>query len=121
VDLIIADMPKGLPILDLSISSTIISKWNEYFDTWLESIFEFVDGHLQDDRALIIVHPYKAQAKSDIYTYVDPYGFRLQKEWWGMNHLYLTSPSNLSSTIRPTFITSFQIFRYFNIISNYLY
>jgi len=44
---------------------------------WLESIFEFANGLLQDDRALRIVNPYKAQAQANIHSYVDPYGFRL--------------------------------------------
>ncbi len=46
VDLIIADMLEGLPISDVSKPSHVVPRWNERPDTWLESLFEFLNGHL---------------------------------------------------------------------------
>jgi len=53
----IVDMPKGLPIPNLSTPPFVVFKWNVGSPTWLQEVFEFADGHVHDDGAFIIIHP----------------------------------------------------------------
>ena len=66
VDLMIVDMPEGLPVLGISIPSTSIPQWNFEPKDWLQPIFDFADQHLQDDGAIIIMYPFRLVTKSNI-------------------------------------------------------
>ncbi len=99
IDLIIADVPEGLLVPDLSVPTTNVPKWNMDNPLGLEAVFEFVDGHLHDDGALIIIYPLKAFTKATIHTYATTYYFEKMKDWWGMNWLHLASPISPSRTV----------------------
>lgn len=100
VDLMIVDMLEGLPVPGLSIPATSIPRWNHESTEWLQPIFDFADQHVQDDGALIIIHPFRLPTKSKILGYCESYGFEVRKEWWGMNRLHLAKPENPSLTVR---------------------
>lgn len=99
VDLMVVDMPEGLPVPGISVPATAIPHWNQDSKEWLQPVFDFADQHLQDDGALIIFHPFRISTKSNILGYCKTYGFEVRKEWWGMNRLHLASPSNPSTTV----------------------
>ncbi len=99
LDLMIADMPEGLPVPNLSAPPSTIPKWNEASPTWLQEVFEFADGHIHDDGALIVIHPWKGSIRNNILGYASSYSFLKKKDWWGMNRLHLASPVSLSSTV----------------------
>jgi hypothetical protein len=65
----------------------------------LQPVFDFADQHLQDDGALIIIYPFRSATKSKILGYCKSYGFEVKKDWWGMNRLHLTSPTNPLLTV----------------------
>jgi hypothetical protein len=99
VDLILADIPEGLPVLGISNPPTSIPTWNEETPEWLQPIFDFADNHLHDDGAIILFHPFRMTTKAMIIGYCVCFGFHDLKEWWGMNRLHLTSPINQGVTV----------------------
>lgn len=99
VDLIIADIPEGLPVPGISNPPTSIPAWNQETTDWLQPVFDFADNHLQDDGAIILFHSFRASTKGDILGYCEAFGFEVRKEWWGMNRLHLTSPINQATTV----------------------
>lgn len=119
VDLILVDMPEGLPVLGNSVPPTSIPPWNMDSKEWLQPIFDFTDQHLHDDGALIIIHPFYIGTKSNILGYRKNYGFEVRKEWWGMNRLHLASPTNPSATICSNLPIYFSSLFYFIIVLNY--
>jgi len=100
VDLILVDMPEGLPVPSISEAPLTVPTWNTDSKEWLQPIFDFADQHLHDDGAIIIIHPFRVSTKSNILGYCKSYGFELRKEWWGMNRLHLASPVNPALTVR---------------------
>jgi hypothetical protein len=70
VDLIIADVPKDLPVPTISNPSTSIPVWNELPTNFLESLFDFASEYLQDNGALILIHAAEIPLlKSEIRSY----------------------------------------------------
>ncbi len=102
LDLILADIPEGLPVPGISDPPSSIPAWNQESKEWLQPLFDFADEHLQDDGAIILFHPFRVSTKSNILGYCKSYGFTIRKEWWGMNRLHLTSPINPASTVRQS-------------------
>jgi len=94
VDLILADLPEGLPVPGISNPPSSVPAWNIESKDWFQAIFDFADHHLQDDGAIILFHPFRMSTKSTILGYCESYGFTVRKEWWGMNKLHLSSPIN---------------------------
>ena len=99
MDLILADIPEGLPVPGISNPSTAIPTWNQETHEWLQPIFDFADNHVHDDGAIILFHPFRMTTKAMILGYCECFGFQVRKEWWGMNRLHLTSPINQSVTV----------------------
>jgi hypothetical protein len=99
LDLILADIPEGLPVPGISNPPTSIPTWNQEADEWLQPIFDFADNHLHDDGAIILFHPFRMTTKAMILGYCECFGFHVRKEWWGMNRLHLTSPINQNVTV----------------------
>jgi hypothetical protein len=100
LDLILADIPEGLPVPGISIPPSSIPAWNKESKEWLQPVFDFANEHLHDDGAIILFHPFRMSTKSNILGYCKSYGFAIRKEWWGMNRLHLTFPINPTSTVR---------------------
>jgi hypothetical protein len=90
LDLILADIPEGLPVPGIS---------NPPTPEWLQPIFDFADNHLHDDGAMILFHPFRLTTKSMILGYCECFGFQVRKEWLGINRLHLTSPINPLLTV----------------------
>ena len=99
MDLMIVDMPEGLVVPGVSNPASTVPKWNQEPREFLQPVFDFADQHLQDDGALIIIYPFRSATKSKILDYCKSYGFEVKKDWWGMNRLHLTSPTNPLLTV----------------------
>jgi len=113
VGLMLVDLPEGLPVPGVSVPASSIPVWNQDSKEWLQPIFDFADQHLQDDGAIIFFHPFRLSTKSTILGYCKTYGFQIEKEWWGMNRLHLTSPANPSSTVSLLiYFLLFSIFKF---------
>jgi len=92
-------MLEGLLVPYLSVPATSVPSWNIDNLLWLEAAFEFIDGYLHDDGALIIFYPLRAIVKATILKYNTTYSFDKMKDWWRMNWLHLASPISTSRTI----------------------
>lgn len=99
MDLMIVDMPEGLAVPGVSNPASTVPNWNQEPREFLQPVFDFADQHLQDDGALIIIYPFRSATKSKILGYCKSYGFEVKKDWWGMNRLHLTSPTNPLLTV----------------------
>jgi hypothetical protein len=69
VDLIIVDVTEGLPISFVSDPANVVLPWNQNAESLLKAMFVFVEDYLQDDGAIIVIHPYQVDAKSTILGY----------------------------------------------------
>jgi hypothetical protein len=69
MDLIIVDVPKGLPVLSVSYPANVVPPWNQSAESLLEAVFVFAEDYLQDDGAIIVIHPFQVDAKSTILGY----------------------------------------------------
>jgi hypothetical protein len=67
LDLILANIPEGLPAPGISNPPLSIPAWNQESKEWL--LFDFADEHLYDDGATILFHPFRMSTKSDILGY----------------------------------------------------
>jgi predicted protein tyrosine phosphatase len=105
MDLIIVDVHEGLPISILSDPVDVVSTWNQSAESILEAVFVFAEDYLQDDGAIIVIHPYQVASKSTILGYCVEYSFETHKEWLCMNHLHLCSllNSTLTANALPKF------------------
>ena len=63
VDLMLVDMPEGLPVPGISNLVGSVPTWNQDSKLWLGPICEFADRQLHDDGAIIIIHPLRASTK----------------------------------------------------------
>lgn len=100
LDLIIADMPDGLPVPDLSSPRSEIPSWNELEEDWAEGIFEMARESLQDDGAILIFHPDILSVRVATDALAEAYGFISLHDWWGINEMPLTSAKNQQCTVR---------------------
>lgn len=99
LDLIIVDVPEDLPVPTVSEPPNVVPPWNQGADSLLEAVFVFADDYLQDDGAMIVIHPFQVDAKSTILGYCVEYDFDARKEWLCMNRLHLCSPLNKTLTV----------------------
>jgi hypothetical protein len=109
LDLIIVDVPKDLPVPTVLDPADVISPKNQSADSLLEAIFVCAEDYLQDDDAIIIIHPFQVDAKSTILGYCVEYGFETHKVWLCMNRLHLCSPLNRTLTVSSLPQSSFCI------------
>jgi hypothetical protein len=100
VDLILVDYQEDLRVPTVSDPPNEIPPWNEFSKANFEAIFNFVDNHIQDDGAMVVIHPYDVAAKSAILDYAKTYGFVERKNWVCMNRLHLCYPANPQLTVR---------------------
>jgi hypothetical protein len=80
LDLIMADMPDGLPISNMNSS---VPTWNLLRDEWPEPIFEVARDTLQDDGAIMLFHPDIPEIRLATDALVEAYGFTALYDWWG--------------------------------------
>jgi hypothetical protein len=69
----------------------------------------FAEDYLQDDGAIIVIHPFQVDVKSTILEYCIEYDFETYKEWLCMNRLHIYSPLNRTLTISSLPKSSFSI------------
>jgi hypothetical protein len=109
LDLIIVDVPEDLPVPTVSDLIDAVPPWSQSADSLLEAVFVFAEDYLQDDDAMIVIHPFQVDAKSTILGYCVEYSFETRKEWLCMNRLHLCSPLNRTLTVSSLPMSSFSI------------
>ena len=102
-DLLIADLPEGLPVPHISSPPSVIPKWNKHNTTEVEAIFEFAFSFFHDDAFVLLFIPECKDVRQDVRTYSATYGFTLLRDWWGINGMKLCSGVNASATVSIQF------------------
>jgi hypothetical protein len=121
LDLIIVDVPEDLLVPTVSDLVDVVPPWNQSTDSLLKVVFVFAKDYLQDDSAIIVIHPFQVDAKSTILGYCVEYGFETRKEWLCMNRLHLCSPLNRTLIVSSLPKSSFCIDASLNcVVLNYL-
>ena len=92
--MIIADIPENLPVPSVSVPPTSIPPWNSRYKDYLYDIFHFADEFLQKDGAICLIYNTDQKLAKDIEEEAANGGYVLFKDWWGVNVLGLTSPTN---------------------------
>jgi hypothetical protein len=99
VDLMIVDIPEGLPILIVSSPPTSVPVWNSTDENFLPLVFDFGSSRVHDTRALLLFHKDDLKLRANIRGYAKAYHFSIFKEWTGINRLPITSPRDASKTV----------------------
>jgi hypothetical protein len=99
VDLMIVDVPEGLPVSILSFPPTCVPVWNSADESFLPLMFDFGSSLVHDNGALLLFHKDDPKLRADIRGYAKAYHFSIFKEWTGINRLPITSPRDASKTV----------------------
>ncbi len=99
IDLIIADIPEGLPVPNVSTPYSLVPSWNELPEGYVGNVFDFASIHLHDDAALLLIHPDSRALCDEIQDWCETYEFEVYRDWWGVNELRLSSPKDPSKMV----------------------
>jgi hypothetical protein len=99
VDLMIVDIPKGLPVPIVSSPPTSVLVWNSADESFLPLVFDFGSSLVHDNGVLLLFHKDDLKLRADIRGYANAYHFKILKEWTGINRLPLTSARDASKTM----------------------
>jgi hypothetical protein len=99
IDLMIVDIPEGLPVPIVSSLPTSVPVWNSTNENFLPLVFDFGSSLVHDNGALLLFHKDDLKLKADIRGYAKAYHFSIFKEWTGINHLPITSSKDASKTV----------------------
>lgn len=90
VDLVVADLPKGLPGPGLSGHADAIPSWNEKSATFTNSVFFFCKKFLHDDGALLVFQP--LESRRDLLGYMKAANLEIAFFWTCYNTMVLSHP-----------------------------
>jgi hypothetical protein len=99
IDLMIVDIPEGLPVPMVSSPRTSIPDWNSKDKNFLSMVFDFGSFLIHDNGTLLLFHKDDLKLRADIKGYTNAYHFKIFKEWMGINHLPLTSTRDASKIV----------------------
>jgi hypothetical protein len=99
IDLMIVDIPEGLPVPVVSSPHTSVPEWNSEDKIFLPILFDFGSFLVHDNGALLLFHKDDLKLRADIRGYANAYHFKILKEWTGINRLPLTSARDASKTV----------------------
>jgi hypothetical protein len=85
VDLMIVDIPEGLPVPMVSSPRTSVTDFGSFL--------------VHDNGTLLLFHKDDLKLRADIRGYANAYHFKIFKEWTGINRLPLTSARDASKTV----------------------
>jgi hypothetical protein len=98
-DLMIVDIPKGLPVPMVSSPPTSVPEWNSDDKNFLAMVFYFGSSFVHDNGVLLLFHKDDLKLRADIRGSAKAYHFKILKEWTGINRLPLTSARDASKTV----------------------
>ncbi len=98
-DLLIVDLPEGLPVPHIFFPPSVVPEWNKHNTTEIEAIFEFAFSFLHDNAFILLFISECKHVRQDVRTYSATYGFTLLKDWWGINDMKLCSDIDASTTV----------------------
>ena len=99
MDLILLDIPDGLPVPNVSRPPFIVPKWNFLRPGFLDHAFDFASVHVQDRGAVLLFFSDDLEMRAKLRGYMTAYNFVLFREWMGINRLRMTSARDKSKTV----------------------
>jgi hypothetical protein len=90
VDLVIADMPEGLPVPGLCDPDHVIPLWNAKNVDSIQSVFSFCKKYLHDDGALLVFQP--LESRKLLMPYLKSASLEISLFWTCYNGMMLTHP-----------------------------
>jgi hypothetical protein len=99
VDLMIVDIPEGLPVSMVSSPPTSVPEWNSDDKNFLALVFDFGSSFLHDNGVLLLFHKDNLKLRANIRGYSNAYHFSILKEWTGIKHLPITSSRDASKIV----------------------
>jgi hypothetical protein len=99
VDLMIVDIPKGLPVPMVSFPPTSVPRWNSDDKNFLSMVFDIGSSLVHDNGVILLFHKDDLKLRVDIRGSTKAYHFKILKEWTGINHLPMTSARDASKTV----------------------
>ena len=66
VDLMIMDIPEGLPVPTVASHASSVPEWNKLPDRFVKTVFEIASGLVHDNGVLFLFHPDDLQMRADI-------------------------------------------------------
>jgi hypothetical protein len=108
VDLVLADVPDNLPVPGVSIPDDIVPAWNTRPRDYFKNVFQFADEFLHDDGAVFVIYSDdNDQTRKEIESYFPAFGFKVFREWTGVNRMCLKSariPGSTTSMFKVTLL-----------------
>jgi hypothetical protein len=77
VDLMIVDIPEGLPVPMMSSLPTSVPEWNSTDKNFVSMVFEFGSSLVHDNGVLLLLHKDNLQLRVDIRGYLKAYHFSI--------------------------------------------
>jgi hypothetical protein len=99
VNLMIVDIPKGLPVSMVSSPPTSVLGWNSVDKNFLPMVFDFGSSLAYDNGALLLFHKDDLKLRVNIRGFAKAYHFSILKEWTGINRLPITNARDASKTV----------------------
>jgi hypothetical protein len=99
VDLMIVDIPEGLPVPMVSSPPTSVPGWNSVDRNFLPMVFDLGSSLVHDNGALLLFHKDNLKLRADIRGFAKAYHFSILKEWMGINRLPITSARDASKIV----------------------
>jgi hypothetical protein len=99
IDLMIVDIPEGLPVPMVSSPPTVVPDWNSDDKNFLAMVFDMGSSLVHDNGVLLLFHKDDLKLRADIRGSAKAYHFKILKEWTGINRLPMTSARDVSKTI----------------------
>jgi hypothetical protein len=99
VDLMIVDIPEGLPVPMVSSPPTSVPRWNSDDKNFMSILFDIGSSLVHNNGVLLLFHKDDLQLRADIRGYSKAYHFSIFKEWTGINRLPITSARDASKTV----------------------
>jgi hypothetical protein len=79
IDLMIVDIPEGLPVPIVSSLPTSVPVWNSANENFLPLVFDFGSSLVHDNGALLLFHKDDLKLRADIKGYAKAYHFSIFK------------------------------------------
>jgi hypothetical protein len=120
VDLMIVDIPEGLPVPMVSSPPTSVPEWNSDDKNFLAMVFDFGSSLIHDNGVFLFFHKDDLKLRADIRGYSKAYHFSILKEWTGINCLSITSARDASKTVDDSCLVTLFIVSCSSIVDFYL-
>jgi hypothetical protein len=99
VDLMIVDIPEGLPIPMVSSPPTSIPELYSDDKNFLAMVFDMGSSLVHDNGVLLLFYNDDLKLRVDIRGSAKAYHFKILKEWTKINRLPMTSTRDASKTV----------------------